>query len=78
VLFDKIATSVLFEKYINISALEMVSRGNRHCANYISALSFPVLKYKYIFQIKFLKTDALKIPKCCFQFKEINLLCYLL
>jgi len=43
VLFDKIA-SVYFisKKYIDILALEMGSRGNRHCANCIGALSFPV------------------------------------
>jgi len=43
VLFDKIASYILFEIYINILALEMASPGNRHCANCIGALSFPVL-----------------------------------
>ena len=33
---------MLFEKYINILALEMASPGNRHCANCIGTLSFPV------------------------------------
>jgi len=39
VLFDKIAS--VFEKYIDILALEMASPGNQHCANCIGALSFP-------------------------------------
>jgi len=40
-LFDKILLScILFEKYINILALEMASRGKRHCASCISTLSF--------------------------------------
>ena len=38
VLFDKIASVSLFEKYINILELEMASPGNRHCANCIGAL----------------------------------------
>ena len=42
VLFDKIASCILFEKHIYISALEMASPGNRHCANCIGTLSFPV------------------------------------
>jgi len=42
VLFDKIASCILFEKHIYISALEMSSPGNRHCANCIGTLSFPV------------------------------------
>jgi len=35
VLFDKIATvyTILFEKYVYISALEMASPWNQHCAN---------------------------------------------
>jgi len=33
---------ILFEKYINILALEMASPGNRHCVNCIGTLSFPV------------------------------------
>jgi len=32
--------STLFEKYIDILALEMASPWNRHCANCIGALSF--------------------------------------
>ena len=34
-LFDKIATvyTILFEKYVYISALEMASPWNQHCAN---------------------------------------------
>jgi len=35
---------ILFEKYINILALEMVSPGNRHCADCIGTLSFPVTR----------------------------------
>jgi len=43
VLFDKIASVyILFEKYIHILALEMTSPRNRHCANWIGTLSFPV------------------------------------
>ena len=42
VLFDKIASCILFEKHIYISALEMASPGNRHCANCIGTLSFRV------------------------------------
>jgi len=42
VLFDKIASVSLFEKYINILELEMASPGNRHCANCIGALSFTI------------------------------------
>jgi len=37
----KLLPNILFEKYINILALEMASAGNRHCANCIGALSFP-------------------------------------
>jgi len=33
---------VLFEKYINILAFEMACPGNRHCANCIGTLSFPI------------------------------------
>jgi len=32
---------ILFEKYINILALEMAIPGNWNCANCIDALSFP-------------------------------------
>jgi len=43
VLFGKIASVyTLFEKYINILALEMTGTWNRHCANCIGALSFPI------------------------------------
>jgi len=31
VLFDKIASIILFEKYIQILALEMANPGNQHC-----------------------------------------------
>jgi len=41
VLFDKIA--FVFEKRIYILALEMASPGNKHCANCIGTLSFPVV-----------------------------------
>jgi len=34
---------ILFEKRINILALEMASPGNQHCASCIGTLSFPVL-----------------------------------
>ena len=36
----KLLPCILFEKYIYISALEMVSAGNQHCANCIGAVSF--------------------------------------
>ena len=36
----KLLPCVLFERYINILALEMASPGNRHCANCIGTLSF--------------------------------------
>jgi len=38
----KLLPYILFEKYINIFALKMVSPGNRHCANCIGALSFHI------------------------------------
>jgi len=38
----KLLPCILFEKYISILALEMASPGNRHCANCIGALLFPV------------------------------------
>ena len=34
----KLLRYILFEKYINILALEMASPGNRHCASCIGAL----------------------------------------
>jgi len=43
VLFDKIASVYLFEKYIYILVLEMTSTGNQHCASCIGTLSFPVI-----------------------------------
>jgi len=33
---------ILFEKYINLLALEMTSPGNQHCASRIGTLLFPV------------------------------------
>ena len=39
----KLLPNILFEKYINILALEMASSGNEHSANCIGTLSFPVL-----------------------------------
>jgi len=38
----KLLPYVLFEEYTNILALEMDSPGNRHCANCIGTLSFPI------------------------------------
>jgi len=38
----KLLPCVLFEKCIYISALEMASPMNQHCANCIGTLSFPV------------------------------------
>jgi len=34
---------ILFEKYINILALEMARTGNRHYVNCIGTLSFPIV-----------------------------------
>jgi len=39
----KLLPYILREKYINILALEMASRGNRHCANCIGTLSFAIV-----------------------------------
>ena len=36
----KLFSYILFQKYINILALEMGSPGNRHCVSCIDALSF--------------------------------------
>jgi len=38
----KLPACILFEKCIYILALEMASPGNRHCANCIGTLSFPI------------------------------------
>jgi len=38
----KLLPCILFEKYINILALEMASVENWHCADCIGALSFPI------------------------------------
>ena len=38
----KLLPYILFEKYINIVALEIASPGNRHYANYIGTLLFPM------------------------------------
>ena len=38
----KLRPYILFEKYINILAFEMACPGNRHCANCIGTLSFPI------------------------------------
>jgi len=38
----KLRPYILFEKYINILALEMASPENRHCASCIGTLSFPI------------------------------------
>jgi len=38
----KLLSYILFEKYIHILALKMASPANRHCANCIDALSFPI------------------------------------
>jgi len=38
VLFDEILLPyILFEKYSDILALQMISQGNQHCANFVSA-----------------------------------------
>jgi len=41
-LFEKSIWYILLQKYIYILALEMSSAGNRHCANCIGTLSFPM------------------------------------
>ena len=38
----KLLPYILCEKYIYILALEMTSPGNRHCANCIGTLYFPI------------------------------------
>jgi len=38
----KLLPYILFEKYIDILAVEMASPWNQHCANCIGALSFPI------------------------------------
>jgi len=38
----KLLPCIFFEKNIYILALEMASTGNRHCANCIGTLSFPI------------------------------------
>ena len=38
----KLLPCILFEKYVNILALELASPGNRHCANCIGFLSLSV------------------------------------
>ena len=38
----KLLPHIFFEKNISISALEIASVGNRHCAKCIGALSFPI------------------------------------
>ena len=63
-------TSILFEKYIDILALEMTSSGNRHRANCIGTLSFPIgqpatmwnIQLKYINKMFNLKTKKVKVP----------------
>jgi len=58
VLFDKIAS--VFEKYINILALEMASPGNRHCVNCIGALLFFALLTYFSFS-EFCSVDQLSV-----------------
>ena len=43
VLFDEIASAFFLEKYIYISALEMASPANQHCANCVGTHSFSVV-----------------------------------
>jgi len=51
---------ILFEKYIYILALGMACTGNRHCANCIGTLSFPVAAITriccYILAVKVIST----------------------
>jgi len=47
VLFDKIVSCILFEKYIYILALEIANHGKQHCANCIGTLLFPNGKKAY-------------------------------
>jgi len=44
--FIKLLKYILFEKYINILALEMDSRGSRHCASCIGTLSFLMIGFR--------------------------------
>jgi len=37
----KLLPYILFEKYVNILALEVASPGNRHCVNCVGTLSLP-------------------------------------
>jgi len=43
----KLLPYILSEKDVYILASEMVSTGNRHCANCIGTLSFPMLRQWY-------------------------------
>ena len=52
----KLLPYILFEKYINILALEITSPGNRHCANSIGTLLFPILKQFSVHCVKSVKT----------------------
>jgi len=54
VLFDKTDSvrSILFEKkYMYISALEMASPRNQHCANCIGTLSFIITRILVLFSL---------------------------
>jgi len=44
--FIKLLKYILFEKYINILALEMGSPGSRHCASCIGTLSFLMIGFR--------------------------------
>jgi len=57
-LFDKIASVFLFEKYIYIFALEMVISWNQHCASCIGALSFPICSISVSYLFTYLLTIA--------------------
>jgi len=51
VLFDRIASVYLFEKYIYILAQEMASPGNQHCVNCIGTLSFPIARRQTVAKV---------------------------
>ena len=44
----KLIPYILFQKYINILALEMASPGNRHHVNCIGTLSFPIFRLNLV------------------------------
>ena len=65
----KLLPYILFEKYVNILALEMASPGNGHCANCIGTLSFSiasriVLYFTSSFIYRYFITCLVVTPGC--------------